>query len=376
MATYTSDSPCAIEWRVNEIKKSRLSEGRKPINCFNSFILENRKLKDTIKIIESPIEIVLQNLNGLKATITNYGATLMRLEVPDKQGTLTDVVIGLPNAEDYTKQVYQEYNFYLGATIGRYAGRISKGGFYLNDRFYPISHNNNIQLHGGVNSIDKRLWTIEDRGEGSHPFVELSTIMKDGENGFPGNVKVFAKYELTIDALKIAYTATTDAPTVVNLTNHAYFNLSGKGSTEGNDLHIAADRILEVDECLIPTGRMLEVHHTPLNYLQKTPLHFKGHYGLDTPFALNESEVKASLYAPGSGIEMKVLTNQPALVVFTPRNFASLDVRNREQFSTFPAICFECQNFPDAPNQPDFPSSVLLPGETYRNEMEYRFKTK
>ncbi len=300
----------------------------------------------------------------------------MRLEVPNRHGNLTDVVIGMPTAEDYTKATYQNYNFYLGATIGRYAGRISKGGFHLNNQFISITNHEGVQLHGGVNSIDKILWDVEDQGGGAHPFVIFSIEDKAGSNGYPGNIKLKAKYELTENAIKITYTAKTDAPTVLNVTNHVYFNLKGRGSTEGNELYINANHVLQVDERLVPTGKLIDVHHTPLDYTTEIPLHFEGHYGLDTPFVLEAEKLKASLYNAESGIQMKVFTNQPALVVFTPQDFSELKVRNHETFNRFPAICFECQNFPDAPNHPHFPSSVLLPGETYRNEIAYQFDVK
>ena len=317
--------------------------------------------------------IILQNQCGLRMEVTNYGATLMRLQVPDKAGNSTDVVIGLPDAESYSKAPYQKYNFYLGATVGRYAGRISGGGFTLDNTFYEIFHREGIQLHGGISSLDKQIWEVLEVHQGDDPFVIFKTQSAKGHNGFPGTIAVFAKYQLQQTELQITYTATTDAPTVLNLTNHAYFNLNGKGSVAGHELFINASEILEVDERLIPTGRFLKTEETPYEYQKPNSLHFKGHFGLDTPFVLKKGVPKAQLSSKTTGITMEVETNQPGLVVFTPQDFKPLSIRDKSSYASFPAICLECQNFPDAPNNPNFPSSVLRPHEMYENHIRYRF---
>lgn len=308
----------------------------------------------------------------MSCTVTNYGATLMRLQVPNKQGELTDVVVGLPNAEDYTTASYQKLNFCMGATIGRYAGRISKGGVSIHHSFYPLE--NTITLHGGKKGFDKQLWKVEKVDEGTDPYVIFSLEDKEGTHGFPGNLKVYAKYQLKDYALQITYTATTDAPTVLNITNHSYFNLDGAGSVAANTLFINALQIVETDERLVPTGKLLSVSETPYDYSQPIHLHFEGHYGLDTPFVLREERLKASLYSPISGIQMDVRTNQPAIVLFTPQDFPKMGLRDNTMFKNFPAICFECQQYPDAPNQLQFPSTLLSPEETYVNEIGYSFK--
>jgi aldose 1-epimerase len=305
--------------------------------------------------------------------VTNYGATLMRLQVPNAKGKLIDVVVGLPKAEDYASKKYQALQFCLGATIGRYAGRISSGGFRLNDNFYALE--DDITLHGGRNSFDKQWWKVEEINKSETPFVLFSLESKADNNGFPGNLKVFAKFQLIENSLRIRYSATTDSPTVINLTNHSYFNLEGKGSVKANTLYVNSDQLLETDERLVPTGRFLTVKDTPFDYKNPKPLHFDGHYGLDTPFVLNKGDVKASLFSETSGIEMQVMTNQPAMVLFTPQDLPEMGLRDNDTFTQYPAICFECQNFPDAPNQPHFLSSVLLPGKTYVNEIGYSFTT-
>lgn len=318
--------------------------------------------------------IHLKNAFGLACTVTNYGATLMRLQVPNKLGNRIDVVVGLPNAEDYTTASYQKLNFCMGATIGRYAGRISKGGFSINDKFYPLE--DKVTLHGGMQGFDKQIWKVEEVVEGVAPFVLFSLESKEREHGFPGNLKVFAKYELIENTLKITYTATTDATTVLNLTNHSYFNLDGMGSIKENTLYVNSHQILETDEQLVPTGRLLKIVDSPYDYSHPLALHFNSHYGLDTPFILEKGNVKASLSSLNSGIQMEVATNQPAMVLFTPQDFPKMGLRNQAGFGNFPAICFECQHFPDAPNHDTFPSSLLNPGETYLNETSYSFKMR
>lgn len=303
--------------------------------------------------------------------VTNYGATLMQLLVPNKKGELTNVVVGLPNAKDYASKTYQDYNFYLGATIGRYAGRIANSGFNIEDNFYKLE--DDITLHGGKHSFDKQIWKVEEIQKTGNPYVIFSLESEERVVGFPGNLKVFAKYQILDNTLKIKYRATTDAPTIINMTNHSYFNLDGAGSVLGNQLMINADNYLATNEQLVPTGKLLGVKDSPFNYKEKIPLHLDANQDLDTPFKLNSSLSKASLFSEKSGIEMQVTTNQNCLVVFTPKEFPNMALMNNHLFNKYPAICFECQNFPDAPNQNLFPNAVLLPGETYVNEIGYHF---
>lgn len=318
-------------------------------------------------------QIQLSAPSGLILDVINYGATLTRLRVPDKNGVLTDVVVGMPLASDYLDRIYQRYNIYLGSTVGRYAGRISGGGFTINNQFFPITNKEGIQLHGGDNAIDKQFWQVETIDRGDNPYVLFSLESPAGDNGFPGTVKLYAKYQLTGAALQITYTATTDEPTVVNLTNHVYFNLDGGGTVLGNKLYVNASHVLELDDRLVPTGRFLKIHGTPFDYTIPSRLHFNVPHGLDTPFVLEEGDQKATLFSASSGIQMNVYTNQPAMILYTPTDFGDLEISGKEKFGSYPAICFECQNFPDAPNQKNFPSTLLKPGEEYLNEMRYEF---
>lgn len=313
---------------------------------------------------------------GLRAEVTNYGATLMRLQFPNREGKLQDLILGYDDPKNYLLPPYNQYNYCIGATIGRYAGRISNGGFTLENTFYPLPNDNGVHLHGGGNGFDKQLWSVMEKNDGEKPFIVFALNSPDGAGGYPGNLTVLAKYQLTEDSLLITYEAETDRTTALNLTNHAYFHLDDSGSVLGKDLFINAAHILEVDERLLPTGQLKSVIATPFNYMQSSELHFRDHFGLDTPFALREGKVAASLYSPISGIKMDVETNQPSVVVFTPKSLPKLGLRREAAYRDYPAICFECQNFPDAPNKSNFPSSVLRPGEKYRNEIRYRFSIK
>jgi len=303
--------------------------------------------------------------------VTNYGATLMQLLVPNKKEELINVVVGLPNAKDYASKAYQDYNFYLGATIGRYAGRVANGGFYLENNFYKLEED--ITLHGGKHSFDKQIWKVEEIQESGKPYIIFSLESKERPGGFPGDLKVFAKYQILDNTLKISYSATTDAPTIINMTNHSYFNLDGAGSVLGNQLLINADYYLATNKQLVPTGELVAVKDSVFNYKLKTSLLLDGNQGLDTPFKLNPTTPKASLFSENSGIEMQVTTNQNCLVVFTPQEFPNMGLVDNYLFKKYPAICFECQNFPNAPNQNSFPNAVLLPGENYVNEIGYHF---
>ncbi len=300
----------------------------------------------------------------------------MRLQVLNKKGELQDVVVGYEDPAFYNLPPYTEHNFCIGATIGRYAGRISKGGFELDNQRFELPLVEGIHLHGGAEGFDKQLWTVLETKNNEHPYVIFEYKSPDGHCGYPGNVIVTAKYELTEDSLLITYEAISDKLTVLNLTNHAYFHLDDSGTVAGNELYINADSILQVDERLIPTGRFQKVTKSPYDYRRPIPLDFEGHYGLDTPFVLNGQGKAATLYSFNSGIKMEVTTNQPALVVFTPQIFPELGLRDEEDYAYFPAICFECQNFPDAPNHSNFPSAELRPGSKYRNQIRYRFSIK
>lgn len=313
----------------------------------------------------------LQSNTGLKMTLTNYGATLMRLQMP-LQSELVDIVLGLPKPENYTHNDYKKYNFCLGATIGRYAGRISNKGFNLNHKFYELDHIDGITLHGGFNEgFDKKYWKVEGIDFQSYS-VKFSLKSPHLSGGFPGNLKVYAVYQLFEDNLKITYSATTDLPTYINLTNHSYFTL-GASSIFNNLLQINSDRVLETTNQLIPTGNFKKIINTPLDFSQLKSLDPENFTPLDTPFLVKENNILAQFINPKNGVGLIVKSNQPSVVVFTPRELPDFGLNENIKHNLFPAICFECQNYPDAPNNLNFPSALLMPEEEYINEISYQF---
>ncbi len=317
----------------------------------------------------------LINSNGCCLEISNYGATIISLKIPNKHQELIDVIVGLSTPEAYTQSPYIEQGLYLGSTIGRYAGRISdsKKNNLLKDS--QLIFKDGVHLHGGRNGFDKKYWILEKQ---EHPnVVTLSYLSKHLEEGYPGNLKVSVTYTLTEDnEVCITYTATTDAPTYINLTNHSYFNLNGSGSILDHHLYIASDHYLEVDTNLIPTGNYTLTSNNKYDRTESSQIGRSDFTGYDDTFILKKSLnhiIKASLYAPKTGIQMEVYTNQPAIVVYTPKVFPKLDFKNNVIYTEYPAICFENQHFSDAPNHTHFPSTLLHPGIIYKNESRYTF---
>ena len=326
---------------------------------------------------------VLTNANGMEVCITNYGGRIVSIMVPDRAGKMTDVVLGYDNIAAYTSS---RGNF--GALIGRYGNRIAKGLFTLDDVEYQLPQNNNGNcLHGGPEGFDTQMW---DAVQIDGKTLELFYLSKDGEAGFPGNLDVKVTYTLTDDnALDIRYDATTDKPTVVNLTNHSYFNLSGIAGSNIMDhlIMINADRYTVVDGQLIPTSELAPVEGTPMDLRELTvigafidepfdQLTLGG--GFDHNWVLNTAgdvtKLACKVISLVSGIGMEVYTNEPG-VQFYAGNF--MGGRDTGKFGvTYPrrgALCLETQHYPDSPNQPDFPSTTLRPGEKYLSRCIYKF---
>ena len=331
---------------------------------------------------------VLKNKNNVQAAITNYGGRLVSLLVPDKDGKLTDVVLGFANVDDYTKGG----DTYFGATIGRYGNRIAKGKFTLDGKEYTMVTNNGANhLHGGTKGFSRVVWDAKQVGENQ---LELTYLSKDGEEGYPGNLNVKVTYTLTDDnEVKIDYEATTDKKTVLNLTNHSFFNLNGEGNGTVNDhlMQINADRFTPVDSTLIPTGKLDAVEGTPFDFRQPATIgsrineeHIQLKYGngYDHNFVLtrkNETGLEkiATVQGDKTGIVMEVYTEEPG-VQFYGGNFMAgehtLKGGKKDEFRG--AFCLETQHFPDSPNQPSFPSTTLSPGQTYKTSTVYKFLTK
>ena len=331
----------------------------------------------------------LANGNGVEAAITTYGGIVVSLKVPDRAGLSSDVVLGFDSLDGYLKG-----HPYFGALIGRYGNRIAKGRFKLNGVEYKLAVNNGENhLHGGIQGFDKAVWTARDVSTPEAASLELTYLSKDGEEGYPGNLSVTVTYTLTArNDFKIDYLAATDKDTVVNLTNHSYFNLAGQGQGEilGHEVTINAGRFLPVDAGLIPTGERKAVLGTPFDFtrpmtigarIQQDDEQLKRGKGYDHCYILNGSggalALAARVHEPKSGRVMEVLTTEPALQLYTG-NFldGTLTGKGGKVYQFRYGFCMETQHYPDSPNQPDFPSVVLKPGAKYRTTTVYHFSAE
>jgi aldose 1-epimerase len=332
----------------------------------------------------------LKNKNGMEIGVMNYGAILTSIKVPDAKGQVTDVALGFDSLEGYLGP-----HPYMGATVGRYANRIAKGKFKLNGKEYTLATNNGPNaLHGGLKGFDKKVWTAKSIDTPSGPAVEMTYLSPDGEEGYPGALTATVTYALTNDnEIRISYRATTDADTVLNLTNHSYFNLAGagKGGILDHVVTIQADRFTPVDSGLIPTGELKSVEGTPFDFRTPTAIgaridqvadeQIKLGGGYDHNFVINGEagvmRLAARVKEPVSGRVMEVLTDQPGMQFYTG-NFLDGSVigKGGAKYEKRFGFCMETQHFPDSPNKPDFPSVVLKPGETYATTTVYRFSAE
>ncbi len=311
----------------------------------------------------------------MQLRITNFAATVMSLEVPNTYGELTNVVVGFDSLYDYVEKSKTKESKFLGASIGRYAGRISNEKIIVNGVDYPLYNENGVHLHGGRNGFDEKVWDIDHIDE-DELSISLSYLSEHLEEGYPGNLRVKVIYRLTNDnELKITYQAISDQDTVVNLTNHTYYNLEGCNTITNHVLKLNCSNYLEVDEKQLPTGVIKTVTDTKLDFLlpQKLDnLEEKGSID-DTLIFDAEKEAKATISAQESKIKMEVYTNQPAVVVYTPEKFPDWNFRKGVQYDKFPAICFETQNYPDAPNHNNFPLVFLKADALYENRSIFKF---
>ncbi|MEM7552590.1 MAG: aldose epimerase family protein [Cyanobacteria bacterium P01_A01_bin.84] len=317
--------------------------------------------------------VKIENKHGLAIEILSYGATVSKLYVPNKFGSNTNVVVGLTNPEDYQSPSYEQHTLFLGASIGRYAGRLGGSSLKIKDKQYDIYSANGVHLHGGLNGLGRRTWKILNVNKDENPFVELGITSKHLDEGYPGNLEVTAKYTLLeTNSLQVSYLAKTDRTTYVNLTNHAYFNLDGGGTILNHKLALNSLKRLEVDEKQLPTGRLLKVRNSRFDFTTIRKIGNNDFKGLDDTFVLNDNQYcSATLSSKKTGILMKVHTNQPSLVVFTPPAFPILPLN--ATYRNYGAICFEAQNYPNAPNIISFPSALLEPNEVYQNSTTFTF---
>jgi aldose 1-epimerase len=330
----------------------------------------------------------LTNSHGVEIKAMNYGGIILSIRVPDRKGQFADIVLGHETMEGYVPNPP-----YIGAVVGRYANRIAGGAFTLGGKTYNLPKNNGPNtLHGGTDkTFDKVVWEVEPlKGKSGVAFTYLS---KDGDDGFPGNVKVKVTYTLTDDnELVIDYEATTDKSTPINLSQHSYFNLAGEGTGDilNHEVMINADRFTPVDKNLIPTGELRPVKGTPLDFTTSTRVGARiddnydqlvlGH-GYDHNWVINRKGegliLAARVYEPTSGRVMEVSTTQPGVQFYTG-NFLDGTVTGKQGhvYKRRYGLCLETQHFPDSPNQPDFPSTILKPGETFKSRTVFKFSTK
>jgi aldose 1-epimerase len=302
---------------------------------------------------------------GVRVRVLSYGGIVQSVEVPDRDGHLVDVVLGFADLDGYLAHPEP----YLGALVGRYANRIAGGRFPLDGVIYSLAQNNAPNsLHGGEHGFDKRVWDVEPVEHG----LRLGRVSAHGEEGFPGRLDVSVTYTLDESgALRIAYEATTDAPTLVNLTNHSYFNLSGSGNAGGHELRLAASRFTPVDGDLIPTGALDDVTGTRFDFREprKVGAGYDHNFVLDKGLTAAPVEI-AELHDPASGRVLTVATTEPGIQLYTADHLSG------GPFSPGDGIALETQHFPDSPNRPEFPSTELRPGEVYRSETVYGFSAR
>lgn len=329
------------------------------------------------------IQYTLTNKAGMVVKIINYGGTITNVMVPDSVGNFGDVVLGFDSLEGYLKKE----NPFFGCITGRYANRIAKGRFSIDGKSYQLPVNNNGNtLHGGINGFNRKIWAGEILpGDSS---IKFSYLSKDGEEGFPGNCNVEVTYSLSQNnELRIDYKATTDQPTAVNITNHSYFNLSaGRDSTIlGHEIFINADKYVEVNNELIPTGELLPVKGTAMDFTVPAKIGTdieKVAGGYDHTYVLNkknaaEPELAVTLHDPTSGRYMEMFTTEPGSQFYSG-NFldGSLTGRKGMRYVKHGGLALEAQHFPDSPNQPNFPNTILRPGETFKQTTIYKFSVK
>lgn len=338
-----------------------------------------------------PIQLYfLTNKNGVEAAITNYGATLVSLKVPDRAGEFADVVLGYDSLDHYIAD-----KRYFGGTIGRYANRIANGTFILDGVICTLARNRGENhLHGGNRGFNKVVWEASEASEAPPgDALQLKYLSKDGEEGYPGNLAVQVTYTLTNDdKLQIEYAATTDKTTIVNLTNHSYFNLAGEGNGDivGHQLMLAAEHFTPADANLIPTGELRRVEGTPFDFTQAEAIGARVNNddeqlqlagGYDHNFVLSDGKVDEAILAarvhePGTGRNLEVWTTQPG-IQFYSGNFLDDSIRGKggKAYEQRYGFCLETQHFPNSPNEPRFPSTVLRPGELFHSKTIYAFST-
>jgi aldose 1-epimerase len=338
-----------------------------------------------------PIDLYfLTNQKGMEVSITNYGAAVVTMRVPDRAAKLADVVLGYD-----TVQGYENGKAYFGATVGRYANRIAGGKFSIDGKTYTLPKNDGPNtLHGGIVGFNKKVWKAREISSTDSAAVEFTYLSADGEEGFPGNLSVKVVFTLPADRneLKIDYTATTDKDTVLNLTNHSYFNLAGEGSGDilNHVLTLHAKQFTPVDKTLIPIGELRDVKGTPLDFTAPTAIgkRINENYeqlvvakGYDHNWVLASGDgktlrVAAEAYEPKSGRTLEVLTTEPGVQFYSGNFLDGSSGKGNKPYPRRSAFCLETQHFPDSPNHPNFPTTLLKPGSVFQSQTVFRFSAK
>jgi aldose 1-epimerase len=311
----------------------------------------------------------------MQMKVITYGATITSLKIPLKNGDFLDVVLGFDTLEAYLNSFNLKSAPYFGATVGRYAGRINNSTFELNGKAIHLNSNNNgHSLHGGNIGFSQKQWKIKNVNEGENSSITLSYFSPDGEENYPGDLSIDLTYTLSEEnELIIEYVATTSEDTIINLTHHSYFNLDGHNSNIlEQELKINSDKILETNDQNIPTGRFLNLENNPFDFKQAK----KCPQAIDTTFVLNESDAcSGSLFNAENNLKMLVYTNQPAVHIYVGGNcFDTIKGKQNADYHVLSGICFETQNFPDAPNHEHFPNAVLRKEEVYQHKTIYKFQ--
>lgn len=325
----------------------------------------------------------LTNKNGIKVLLTDFGATIISILTPDKSGQLNDIVLGFDNLDGYLKN-----EPYFGGIVGRYANRIANATFTLNNKTYRLVKNNgNNSLHGGVKGFNKVLWICTNNTESSVEFFYLSN---DGEEGYPGDLSVWVNYSLSDNnELTIEYKAMVNEDTILNLTNHTYFNLSGEnnGSILKHKVVINADKFVPVDDSSIPTGKLASIIGTPMDFRIETEIgdriyddydQLKIGLGYDNSWSLDNTGnlvMAARVIDQLSGRKLEVYTTEPGVQFYTGNNLGKTIGKKGVLYQRFGGFCLECQHFPDSPNHPNFPTTTLKSGQEYRQTTIYKFTT-
>lgn len=326
----------------------------------------------------------IKNKNGMSADITNYGAKVVRLFVPGKNGELADVVLGFDTLDEITTR-----ETYFGVVCGRFANRVGNGKFTLDGKEYTLAVNNGPNsLHGGIEGFNMKVWDVVSVADSA---LKLHYLSPDGEEGYPGNLDVTVTYEVSDDnQLKIHYEATTDKPTIIGLTNHSYFNLKGAGEGTVGDhyLQLNADFRTALDEFTCPTGEVLKVEGTPYDFREPKLLNdwmnhdvFKPNRGIDDNWVIRRDQPRqlalaGYVYEPASGRKMEVFTTKPGVQIYTANWVDKQTGKEGKTYEEQCAVCLEAQGFPNSPNLPHFPSSVLRPGEKYDEWCNYKFSVE